>query len=371
MNSVATSAEAPAKKSATGRHGRAALEHASVSFFWLGLVPAALATCAGFLIASSPGEPNASGAGASLEAWLQDQVLLVWLATFVLTTALLSYWKPLLPPRRFWRAERAGANRVDARTLLRGAALVVLAIASALAVRAFVGEPAKVRSSSMLPTLYPGDLLLVSKWRSPSAALGARSLPERGRPILFATPDPAIREIEPALFKRVIGLPGDVLTVEHGAPVINGWHVPRCGIGLVSLEIPNLDAPTGGGLVMEWLGDQTYLTLLEGVSATPSQGPYTVKAGEVWVLGDNRNNSSDSRSWFAGKGGGVPTESVHGFPAWTLLNTLGTMKLHVSRLAVPKLPSSAQQLSPAFTHCLEQKPARTTPPPPTSAKSKP
>ncbi|HVY31355.1 MAG TPA: signal peptidase I [Polyangiaceae bacterium] len=332
-----------------------------MSCFWLLLVPAALASAASYLIVSSP--VSALGNESAFEVWLQDQVLLVWLATFVAASAILRYWQPLLPPKHFWGKPRAASAGDGGWEVARNIAWVAGAMVAALVLRSLVAEPAKVRSISMLPSLNPGDLLVVSKWSQRSAALGGGALPQRGRAILFDTPDPAIAGLEPQLFKRVIGLPGDVLTVEQGGPVINGWPVPRCKVGLASFDLPALEASTGGGLVLEWLGDETYLTLLDGPPVDVSNGPYTVKPGEVWVLGDNRNRSSDSRNWFDGKGGGVPLASVRGYPTFSLLNTLGETRPRFARLHVPTLPEHNEALAPELARCLAKKPARTTPPP--------
>ncbi|RYZ07012.1 MAG: signal peptidase I [Myxococcales bacterium] len=335
-------------------------KHASVSLLWFGVVPAALAGAAAYLLASSA--PPADGS--PFEAWLQDQVVLVSLVAFVASASILRYWKTSLPPKHFWNEATATSGASDWRSLVSSAGWVIAAAAAALGLRAFVAEPAKVRSISMLPTLSPSDLLLVSKWSRRTASVRGTSLPERGRVILLDTPDPAIGELEPALFKRVVGLPGDVLSVEQGAPVINGWRVPRCPVGLVSFDLAALDASTGGGLAVEWLGDETYLTLMDGTPSPEPRKSYTVRAGEVWVLGDNRNRSSDSRNWFGGEGGGVPLESVKGYPTWSLLNTLGGVKLRVARVRVPELPPKGEHLSAELAACLAKKPDRTTPPSP-------
>jgi len=345
----------------TARADSLLLKERALGAFWFLLVPAACGALAVWILAGSPAsatDPTLE----TLDAWLRDQAVLVWLGVFLLTSALLRYWRPHLPPRHVWSTQAKPAAAPREGELLRVVALVAASIALALMTRAWLVELRKVRSSSMMPTLTPGDLMLVRKWGFATNPLRAAPLPERGQPILFETPDPNVRELEPALFKRVVGLPGDVLTVERGQPVINGWRVPRCNVGLTSLALPTLNAPLGGALVVEWLGNATYLTLSELAASDPMQGPYTVKSGEIWVLGDNRNNSSDSRSWFGGKGGGVPLDDVLGSPTWTLFNGLGHTELRLQRVALPVLPAGSSELAAAFARCLAQKPAQTLPP---------
>lgn len=69
-----------------------------------------------------------------------------------------------------------------------------------------------------------------------------------------------------------------------------------------------------GDLFVEFLDDEAFLTLYDRYSGGMNdyQGPYFVKPGEAYVMGDNRHNSHDSRMWFGGQGGGVPFENIRG-----------------------------------------------------------
>lgn len=138
-----------------------------------------------------------------------------------------------------------------------------------LALLLFVGIQAvsariRVESISMQPTLYEGDFVIVNKL---AYQLGQ---PERGDVIVFRfPPDPS----RIPYIKRVIGLPGDRVQVSRGKVSING-------------------APT----------TEAY------IKAPPSyNGEWTVPEGQLFVLGDNRNNSSDSHLW-----GMVPLGNVIG-----------------------------------------------------------
>ena len=149
-------------------------------------------------------------------------------------------------PRRWWPA----------------AAAVVLAVVLA---RAFVAEPFRIDSGSMLPTLRAGDQVLVDKRAYRDA------LPRRGDLVIFHAP----RSGEVTL-KRAIGLPGDTVAIEDGVLVVNGRR----------RQEPYADAHAI---------DSVYF------------GPARVPADAVFVLGDNRADSLDSRDF-----GAVPHRDLMG-----------------------------------------------------------
>src|SRR5579859_840206 len=240
------------------------------------------------------------------------------------------------------------------------AAGVVASLGLSVAIRILVIEAFKIPAGSMAPTLLVGDHIFVDK-----LAYRGRA-PRYGEVMVFAFPEHPEQEF----VKRVIGLPGDRLQFEGGRPRINGWEVPHCKVGTWSYEDPDSTAlHHTGELDVEFLGDQAYLVFFDEASGAypDSQGPYRAKPDEYWVLGDNRNNSHDSRMWFGGTGGGVPRRLVRG-PAMFVWISVGFDGVTHDRYGVPvhgtTLPPGAESLQPALDACLRSRPppSATTPP---------
>jgi signal peptidase I len=265
------------------------------------------------------------------------------------------------------RTALAIRQRRDALATLGAAALAAVA---AYGVRTTVVQSYEVLSASMLPTLEPGDRLLGSKL----AYVAARDrLPRRGDVVTFQSSEvalPAGIEAPEVLVKRVLGLPGDRIAVKGGQPVINGWPVPYCDAGeYVFLQSGAHGGAVHGRLRVEFIDDRAYLTV--NAQSVPFRETYEVKPGEVFVLGDNRGNSLDSRAWNAGRGGGVPVGAVDARARWFLMGTHRSGDPDFGRLghAIDRLEGrvhlegvNAQSLDDAVARCLASPPSDTHPP---------
>ncbi len=187
---------------------------------------------------------------------------------------------------------------------------VILAV---LVLRSFMVEPFRIPSGSMMPTLLAGDFILVNKF-----AYGIRlpvldtkiipvGLPERGDVLVFRYPkNPSIDYI-----KRVVGLPGDKVAYYNKQLFINGEPATQTGLGVY--------AAAGAGVTMagaqmrsEDLTGVLHNILIDTQRGTV-EGEFQVPDGRYFVMGDNRDNSNDSRYW-----GFVPEENLVGkaFMIW-------------------------------------------------------
>lgn len=292
---------------------------------------------------------------------LRDSPVALGALLFVALSAAARYWY-----RAFWPEPAKPPSRSGRRATVLFVTAVSLAAVAAIGLRALVFQPYRVIGGSMLPTLEPGDLLGVNR-----AALGVGSgsrralarAPQRGEIVAFEKVMDGRRE---GLVKRVVGLPGDRVAMRGGHPVINDWVVPSCDAGQYFYLGAGGGVRVSGRLSVEFLGDRAYLTTL--TAASPPFDHYDVREGEVFVVGDNRNESRDSRAWNDGRGAGLPLTDLVGV-AQVHLGTLhrdgrpaaGPIRALELTLGLEGLDT--RELRAGIERCLANRPRATTPPP--------
>jgi signal peptidase I len=163
-----------------------------------------------------------------------------------------------------------------------------------LVLRSFLYEPFRIPSDSMMPTLVHGDFIFVNKWR-----YGLRlpvvntkvvdiGMPERGDVVVFRKPtDPSL-----VLIKRLVGMPGDTVQVIGTEVRING-KPSRIEVGELYTG-PKSEQYPFTQVGEEHLGEAAHAVLLVQTRAG-LEGEWRVPAGHYFMMGDNRNNSQDSR----------------------------------------------------------------------------
>ena len=230
------------------------------------------------------------------------------------------------------RARRRRQNRARtshrptryARFMLRTRAAIlglVPVIAIVLVTRQTLAEAYRIPSGSMEPTLLVGDWLFVNKLRFgphvpfTHASLPGYAEPKRNDVVVFESPpqDPAIRitptEVTPALVKRIIGMPGDTVMMRRGELTVNGIVVPRRNTAVI---LPDSMTDPRHALFawqhrIEVSGSR--FGAPPSVPTVHDWGPLVVPPRTFFMIGDNRDDSVDSRYY-----GPVPRENIRGAP---------------------------------------------------------
>jgi signal peptidase I len=251
---------------------------------------------------------------------------------------------PKRPPRSNRRAA-TGARQEGGWSLLR---FIVTLVALAWVLRSFIIAPFSIPSGSMLPTLYVGDYLMVAKWpygySRYSFLFGFPTfdgrilghVPRRGDVVVFRHPTE-----HTDLIKRVIGLPGDAIEVRNGEVILNGKAIPRERLNPFGMPIsansPCKAVPPATPTIAngsceypayrETLpGGPSYVVLDQVSDGDADNRPVaTVPQGHVFLMGDNRDDSLDSRfPTVEGGVGMVPTDHLIGRALVTFWSTDGS-----------------------------------------------
>jgi signal peptidase I len=235
--------------------------------------------------------------------------------------------------------------------LFRDIAFILILV---LGIHSIVAKPFYIPSESMMPILRNGDRLVVSKYpygwsyasisfhlAPPFAGRLWKELPERGDIVVLE--HPVTRQ---DYIKRVIGLPGDTVAVKDGALIINGRRIKREAQPMLTIPAdanlpdrnslfaasihrnaggqPVIDVP----IIRETLPGGAVFDTIDLGPGYPNDnyGPVTVPVDHVFLMGDNRDGSADSRVPTAlnGLGGPVPFESISGRAEMISFSTDGT-----------------------------------------------
>jgi signal peptidase I len=248
----------------------------------------------------------------------------------LIASAVAEYWW------QHFRGKREKLSSPRRRIVSMVAAVAVAAGAAVAFGHAF--RAAHVVSTSMVPTILPADRLWVNK---------LRGAPGRGDVVVFH------KGADGDLVKRVIGLPGDKISMIDSRPVLNGQEIESCDAGTYTWL--GADKSSRGHLVVEWLDGRVWLTVHQ--PGPQHMDEYTVQPGELFVLGDNRGVSNDSRSF-----GPVPLTDLDGrvehvlfgagrdgaFDRGSLWRRLGT-ELHLTGVDLAPLQAGVERCLNAKT----------------------
>ncbi|PKO53549.1 MAG: signal peptidase I [Betaproteobacteria bacterium HGW-Betaproteobacteria-2] len=218
----------------------------------------------------------------------------------------------------FWRKKRAADSAEP--VIVEYSKSFFPVILAVFLIRSFIVEPFKIPSGSMMPTLLAGDFILVNKFtyglRVPilNNTFVELNKPERGDVVVFHfPPDPSIDYI-----KRIVGVPGDKIAYRSKQLFVNGEPVDMELVGDYQYVVSGLSMAKTK-LYTERLDEVSHAVLIDEDSIS-IDGETEVPAGHYFAMGDNRDNSKDSRSW-----GFVPDDNLVGkaFMIWWNFDDFG------------------------------------------------
>jgi len=235
------------------------------------------------------------------------------------------------------------ASRSETRETARFLLILALVV---LVVRSFIVAPYSIPSESMLPRLYVGDYLFVTKfnygvsrwslpWGLPLVPRVHWRDPARGDVVVFRSPEPDSHDV----IKRVIGLPGDTIQVRDGVVILNGKAIPKARVADFTIPVspnyhcdPQYQDTDGGQPICRYQryretlpNGRSYFVLDRGhFPDRDDTDTYTVPAGAVFLMGDNRDDSADSRFAPPDGMGYIPMEQIEGKAVVTFFSTDGS-----------------------------------------------
>jgi signal peptidase I len=248
--------------------------------------------------------------------------------SFILTLLLAASGLILLMEAAIFKRRRRATSNAKERLLAQYARSLFPIILIVLLVRSFAVEPFRIPSASMMPGLVDGDFIFVNKFayglRLPilNSKILSTGRPQRGDVVVFRLPsDPSVHYI-----KRLIGVPGDHIVVHDNTIFINGVRVPVKRDG----KYADGYGFSGAELEVERIGDHDHLIML-AKNRMSTDYDSVVPPGNYFFMGDNRNDSEDSR--FA-QVGFVPDRNLDGramliwmnwqIPGWPIWHRFGT-----------------------------------------------
>lgn len=209
--------------------------------------------------------------------------------------------------------------------------LLFLSVAIFMFFRWIILEPFIIPSGSMIPSLLINDHIVVAKWsygiRLPfSKKWLTQRLPERGEVVVFSS----VERDDFYMIKRVIGLPGDVIEIlSHGELRVNGETVARQAVAPEVLAKNSFYPVTlddvgqnfdGLDFYIETMGARRYTVILDRDGVRWDDQKFTVPDGHLFLMGDNRDSSRDSRFW-----GALPQENLVGRALFVWLSCTQTL----------------------------------------------